>query len=243
MLNPVTKAQKSKADDQGTKERLLQTALHMFAESGFDAVSIRDLTSAAEANLGAIGYHFGSKDDLIKAVFDRLAIPVNERRLAQLDAYERTVKEKGPSIEGVVRALIEPAVRFAKDKESDGVYYSRILDIAYTMRPPVFTEMMRAQYDEIARRFINALAQALPELPRDEVVWRYTFTIGAMLHILDDADHADRVKTFSKGRSDSSNPEEIIEKLVPYVVGGITAPGTLGNSAKSRNKPRRGPKK
>ena len=58
--------------------------------------------------------------------------------------------------------------------------------------------MMRAQYDEIARRFINALAQALPEMPRDEVVWRYTFTIGAMLHILDDADHADRIKNFRK---------------------------------------------
>ncbi len=101
------------------------------------------------------------------------------------------------------------------------------------MRPPAFTELMRAQYDDIARRFINALAQALPELPRDEVVWRYTFTIGAMLHILDDADHAQRVKIFSKGRGDSNNPDEIIDKLVPYVVGGITAP-TPG--AKSRAK-------
>lgn len=243
MLNPVIKSQRNKLDDQGTKERLLQTALRMFAESGFDAVSIRDLTSAAGANLGAIGYHFGSKDDLIKAVFDRLAIPANERRLAQLDAYERTVKENGTSIEGVVRAFIEPAVRFAKDKESDGVYYSRILDIAYTLRPQVFTELMRAQYDEIARRFINALAQALPEMPRDEVVWRYTFTIGAMLHILDDADHADRVKIFSKGRGDSSNPDEIIDKLVPYVVGGITAPAAGLPGAKSRTKSKRGSRK
>ncbi len=92
----------------------------MFAESGFDAVSIRDLTSAAEANLGAIGYHFGSKDDLIRAVFDRLAIPVNERRLVQLDDYERTVKERGPSIEGVVRALIEPAVRLPRTRKVMG---------------------------------------------------------------------------------------------------------------------------
>ena len=243
MLNTITKLQKNKFDDQGTRDRLLQTALRMFAESGFDAVSIRDLTSAAGANLGAIGYHFGSKDDLIKAVFDRLAIPVNERRIAQLDAYERMVTENGTSIERVVRAFIEPAVRFAKDTESDGVYYSRILDIAYTLRPQVFTELMRAQYDEIARRFINALAQALPEVPRDEVVWRYTFTIGAMLHILDDADHANRVKTFSKGRGDSNNPDEIIDKLVPYVVGGLTAPAAGPHRSRSRTKAKRGARK
>jgi Tetracyclin repressor-like, C-terminal domain len=172
-----------------------------------------------------------------------LAIPVNERRIAQLDAYERMVTENGTSIERVVRAFIEPAVRFAKDTESDGVYYSRILDIAYTLRPQVFTELMRAQYDEIARRFINALAQALPEVPRDEVVWRYTFTIGAMLHILDDADHANRVKTFSKGRGDSNNPDEIIDKLVPYVIGGLTAPAGGPHRSKSRAKAKRGPRK
>jgi hypothetical protein len=127
-------------------------------------------------------------------------------------------------------------VRFAKDTESDGVYYSRILDIAFTLRPPVFTELMRAPYDEIARRFIDALAQALPDVPRDEVVWRYTFTIGAMLHILDDADHASRVKYFSKGRCDSRDPDEIIEKLVPFLVGGMTAPMGIKASSKRGSK-------
>ena len=211
----------SSANEKDTKERLLSAALELFAESGFDGVSLRDLTAAAGANLGAVGYHFGSKDGLIEAVFERLATPVNQSRLAHLEAYERAVSATGPSVEGVLRALVEPAVRFAKDSSGDGVYYSRILDIAYALRPPAFTKLMRDQYDQVALRFIDALADALPRMPREAIVWRYVFAIGAMLHIVDDANHGNRVGRFSDGLGDSTDADQIIDRLIPFLVGGI----------------------
>ena len=56
---------------QTTKDRLLDAAEQLFAERGYDATSMRELTTAAAVNLAAVNYHFGSKRELFAAVFDR----------------------------------------------------------------------------------------------------------------------------------------------------------------------------
>lgn len=48
----------------GCREALIETAMRLFAERGFDGVSTRDLTDGADVNLGSIQYHFGSKAQL-----------------------------------------------------------------------------------------------------------------------------------------------------------------------------------
>lgn len=60
-------------------ERLLDVASDLFARYGYDAVSVRDITSKAKANLGAVTYHFGSKEALFHAVFERIGTPLAER--------------------------------------------------------------------------------------------------------------------------------------------------------------------
>ena len=60
-------------------ERLLDVAADLFARDGFDAVSVRQITSRAKANLGAVTYHFGSKEALFHAVIDRIGIPFADR--------------------------------------------------------------------------------------------------------------------------------------------------------------------
>ena len=56
----------------GTRARLLDAARNLFAENGFDGASVRAITHAAHANLGAITYHFGSKWQLYVAVLEQL---------------------------------------------------------------------------------------------------------------------------------------------------------------------------
>jgi len=60
-------------------ERLLDAAAELFARGGFDAVSVRQITSRAKANLGAVTYHFGSKEALFHAVFERIGRPLADR--------------------------------------------------------------------------------------------------------------------------------------------------------------------
>ena len=71
--------------DPEFKKRLLAVAKELFARYGYDAVSVRDITSRAKANLGAITYHFGSKEALYHAALESMAGPFGAR-IAELAA-------------------------------------------------------------------------------------------------------------------------------------------------------------
>src|SRR6187401_3770986 len=81
---------------QDTKSRILDVAEHLFMEHGFEATSLRGLTSSAGVNLAAVNYHFGSKEELFQAVLTRRLDPMNQERIELLDRIER---------EGVGRVL------------------------------------------------------------------------------------------------------------------------------------------
>ena len=93
-----------------TKDRILDAAEELFASQGYDATSLRGLTQAAEVNLAAVNYHFGSKRKLFQAVFERRVGPINRERLALLEAREDRGPEP-PSVEELLQILIGPALR------------------------------------------------------------------------------------------------------------------------------------
>jgi len=70
-----------------TKEKLVQIATTLFAERGYDGVSIRDIAKASGCNLGAVTYHFGSKEALFGTVVETRLAPLKEsvRRIAEAD--------------------------------------------------------------------------------------------------------------------------------------------------------------
>ena len=63
---------------RATRSQLIRAGIRLFSSQGFRGTSVRELTRAAGANLGAITYHFGSKAALYEAVFAALAQPVRE---------------------------------------------------------------------------------------------------------------------------------------------------------------------
>jgi len=86
-----------------TRERLLSEAESRFAEKGYEAVSVREITTAAECNLAAVNYHFGSKKNLYLEVFRERWIPRARRIHA---AFRESLNaEEGSSPADVVEAL------------------------------------------------------------------------------------------------------------------------------------------
>ena len=62
----MSKAKKPKVDTSSTKESLLKAAQQLFAEKGFEGVSVREIAEKAGANIALISYHFKNKDGLYK---------------------------------------------------------------------------------------------------------------------------------------------------------------------------------
>jgi|AGTN01.1.fsa_nt_gi Transcriptional regulator len=55
--------------EKSTKEKIFDAAVDLFAERGYDGVSIRDIGQAAGITEGAVYRHYASKDDILEAIF------------------------------------------------------------------------------------------------------------------------------------------------------------------------------
>jgi AcrR family transcriptional regulator len=89
--------------DRATDQALLAAARELFAERGYDGASIRAITRRAEANLGAVTYHFGSKEALYHAVIASKLAPLQ----ARVDVAADIPGEALERIAAVVGALFD----------------------------------------------------------------------------------------------------------------------------------------
>jgi TetR/AcrR family transcriptional regulator, regulator of cefoperazone and chloramphenicol sensitivity len=93
----------------GTRERLLDTAERLFAGRGFAGTSVREITDAAGANLGAVNYYFRSKENLYAEVFTRRVSLLREPVVAAARKAEggaRTSPER--ALRTLGRAFLAP---------------------------------------------------------------------------------------------------------------------------------------
>src|SRR5512143_3869012 len=111
-----------------TQTRILNAAEQLLAERGFAACSLRAVTAAAGVNLGAVNYHFRSKEALIQAVYARRLQPLNRQRLAALDHCERKAAGKAVPLTDLLHAFLDPL--FASGHDGQG--FVRLLGSMYT---------------------------------------------------------------------------------------------------------------
>ena len=90
---------------RNTKDIILDAAEALFAEQGFTSTSLRNITAKAGVNLAAVNYHFGSKNALIAAIFERRIIPMNRIRLARLEALNQQHSAEDIPLEGLIEAF------------------------------------------------------------------------------------------------------------------------------------------
>jgi AcrR family transcriptional regulator len=204
----------------GTKDRILDAAERLFADQGFSATSLRAITSEADVNLAAVNYHFGSKNGLIEAVFERRLGPLNQERIALLDALESA--DDNPRLEKILEAFVGPPLRLHGDASRGGPMFMRLLGRTLTEPHQELQEIFARQFAEIAARFTPAVKRALPEQPPDDVFWKIHFTIGTMAHTMCDTF---RLSLLSAGRCDAGTDiDSTIHRLVTFIAAGLRAP-------------------
>lgn len=200
-----------------TKERILEVAGHLFAEKGFDATSMRDITDAAGVNLASVNYHFGSKEGLISAVFGRLLVSVNKARLAMLDEIECVAEEGRPRLEAVLEAFVRPAVEQALDAARDNDSFIRLMGRCLTEPPAYFEKYVYPHFEKFILRFNAALRMAVPELTEEDAFWRGVLLAGSLHFAL----HAWCTNSLPLKPKRLPDAEELIRKVVTFAAAGI----------------------
>jgi len=203
-----------------TKQKILNTAERLFAETGYSATSLRHIISEAGVNLAAIHYHFGSKQDLLDQVILRKAGPLNEHRIKLLDQYAAEAAPKAVLPEKIMEALIAPAVLMGKSPE-----FIKLMGRLHA--EGLMPEIAQRHFQPMITRFMSALYQAFPELPQNELRWKMRFVIGAMAYTL-----TARPETFPGACQES--PLFVSRMLVAFVSSGLRATAAVENEIEVR---------
>ncbi len=201
-----------------TPERIVEAALRLFAERGFESVSLREITAEADANIAAVNYHFGSKEGLIAAVVERHARPVNEERLERLGELERAGGRGGVGAVEVLEAFFAPLFRVAA---VGGIGQETLLKFMGRLtgeRGYELPEGLMPLLGEVLERYVVALGRGLPGVGKAEVYWRLHFACGVVAHTLL---HSGGLRAVAAGRCDDPSPGEKLRRVVGFCVAGF----------------------
>ncbi|PLX63278.1 TetR/AcrR family transcriptional regulator [Sedimenticola selenatireducens] len=208
-----------------TKDRILDVAEEIFAEKGYSATSMRTITSRANVNLAAVNYHFGSKAQLYQAVFQRRVAPMNRERIRALESLERKAGDTPLELDDILRSFVEPALKASMNPKQGGINFIRLLGRTHAEPGPEVHDFLPLMYDEVKKRYRNALAKALPDLSQEELSWRVHFVIGTIAFTLAGTDALEMIE--SCRYCDPADIEGIIQRLLPFLKGGLSAPSAL----------------
>jgi AcrR family transcriptional regulator len=203
-----------------TRTRILDAAEELFMQHGFEGTSMRLLTARAEVNLAAVNYHFGSKHALIEAVFRRRLDPMNAARLAALEQIEAEARPIDP--ERIIRAFVGESLRMIEDAKGGGRNFIRLLGRTYSDPAKSIRALIGQMYAPVMECYKRALERALPQMPRDELVWRMHFMFGTLAYTLAATDTVQLIAGCKpEDRYDSRLLEE---RLVAFLSAGLHAP-------------------
>lgn len=205
-----------------TKEQILQAAEKLFSEQGFKSTSLRAITALAGVNLAAVNYHFGSKNALVEAVFSRRLLPMNEERLRRLQLLSERPEKGVACLEGLIRAFVGPALELSRDTEKGGAVFIRLLGRTYTEPSGDLHDALRGMYEPVIERFRPAFAEALPDLPDEELYWRLHFLVGLLAYLMAGSDMMRLIA--SCRMAEPHDTDLLIERLVAFAVEGMRAP-------------------
>lgn len=153
-----------------TRTQLLDAAEHLFAEHGYRGTSVRAITQRAGANLAAVGYHFGSKAELMAAVARRVVEPVTAAQRAGLDALLARTPE--PPVGELVAAFAGPLFDGMPAGDEGGARTSRLIMTILSDPAEEARGWTGPDEDSVRERYLAAFARVLPGLSPEELWFR-----------------------------------------------------------------------
>ena len=166
------------------KQRLLDAAESLFAERGFEAVSVRDITGASGANVAAINYHFGTREALISLAVNHQLGPLLKERLARLEALEKKWAGKAAPLEEILDAVVRPLAGGVRKSVLPEQQSCRLLGRILAGQGVIFPKETVLDMENAHVRFARLLAKALPSVSGEDLAWRIQFINGAIIHLL-----------------------------------------------------------
>jgi AcrR family transcriptional regulator len=167
-----------------TKKVLLKAAAELVADRGVDAMSIREITEQAKANVAAVNYHFGSREGLVVTLMEMHLLPLWEERMARMDAAEGKWGSKAVPLEELVDAWVRPVSGAARRAVLGEALALRVMGRVLVMAEDEWPAEVRVISVPVRERWQKALVRVLPGVDTAEAVWRSEWLTGGLARML-----------------------------------------------------------
>lgn len=200
------------------KERIFAAAERLFCEQGYAAASMRMIATEAGVPLASINYHYGSKRDLMEAVYAHV-LGADGTRSGYLAKLDRESGGAPLGVRRIVDTFVESVLRLSRKDTVSGAMFKQLLGRAF-FEPG--DDFIPEEYLRIMDWYQRALQRSLPDLPEDELLRRMHFFVGIVAYVM-----AGRDVMHLLGRCPAGVPNDadsLLRALVPFIVGGLEAP-------------------
>lgn len=206
ILSRMAKTQGKPQEKVSAREQIKLAARRLFAISGIDGVSVREIVDAAQQkNHGSLTYYFGTKEALVRELVADGAKLIDIRRNVFLDRLEET---GGPNnVRDVVEALVYPSIGLGKSEDEEDTYIRFIAMLTLNHRA-LFMDALEKRWNSGYMRALDHLRRLMPDMPVAIQNQRFVFMGGYLSSVLSmrEAALTDRSRKHSMWNSDDTLP-------------------------------------
>ena len=154
-----------------TRDRILKTAVRLFAERGYEATSIRTLAAKAHVNQAAINYHFKTKDGLYREVLRDAIHALTEDQLSHAQETKAMPRERalGEFVRQQLRALS------ARD---DVTRYIHILNWEAVQPTAVYRKLVSEEAAPFLGFAVDLMRRFMPEADQSTLTMAAVWLVG-----------------------------------------------------------------
>lgn len=222
MRNPTTAVAEDGPADRPT--RILDAAEKLFAERGYDGVTLRAIAKEAGVDVALANYHFGRKEELFERTFMRRAAILNAWRVEALEAAQAAAAPDPAPVRAIIDAYLRPLM--TGDHINDPGWRNYYALVAYVNSSTEWGgRLMSETFDPAIERFIEALRTALPEATPAAIYWGYLCLSGAITLAFA---RTGRLDVLSAGKIRSTDLEEGYGEMVEFITAGFERIGGPG---------------
>lgn len=205
---------------QAACEELLNAAEHA------EMVTVRAIAQRAGASIGAVSYHFGSVEQLIFSVAERVYLRLNAERLALLQGAVQRAHPVPARIEDLVAAMVGPSIRWSLDPTSSYPVLRHMTSLAQSSEHP---EIFRPMIEDIDhhRLFIPHFRKIAPWLSDVDIGFRISCLLGVRSQMTRNQRRTDEL---TNHQLDLADPAVVIAQVVAATAPMFTTPSVANSN-------------
>jgi len=217
-----------------TAEKLLAACEHLLnAAVHPDEVTVRSIAQRAGTGVSSVSYHFGSLEQLIFSVAERVYLRLNAERLAMLQAAVQRAHPAPACIEDLIAAMVGPSIHWSLDRRSSYSVLRHMTSLAQSSDHP---EIFRPMIEDIDhhRLFVPHFRKIAPWLSDVDIGFRISCLLGVRSQMTRNRRRTDELTNHAL---DLNNPQIVLDQGVAATAPMFTTPpiaksNTVPNSSR-----------